>query len=204
MVALVGGIGGGAEAYYDVAETTILTIVDGPMPLERAMTEAEPLFAGAGMERGGHAMGGEDDRLLAGLGERVDGVDPELAHLLDHPLVVHHLSEDRAPMPLAGELLDLPVGDAHPGTEAVLRRPFDVHTGPDCSKRTTARGGPLPVRCRAAETGCTPQGVRVSTKSARLRWTRISIGVAAGSSASQRSSRPFQVRRSGRERPRIE
>ncbi len=47
VVVLVGGMGEGAEALYDVAESTILATVNAPMSLEFAMREAKPLFAGA-------------------------------------------------------------------------------------------------------------------------------------------------------------
>lgn len=47
VIAMVGGMGDGAEKYFDMAAASIFPIADGPMSLERAMREAKPLFAGA-------------------------------------------------------------------------------------------------------------------------------------------------------------
>ncbi len=47
VVAIVGGIGDGADAFYDIAQASIFPIVDRPMPLERAMADARTLFADA-------------------------------------------------------------------------------------------------------------------------------------------------------------
>ncbi len=43
-VALVGGIGDGAEGLFDLCESTIMTTVSGPMPLEKAMADAPALY----------------------------------------------------------------------------------------------------------------------------------------------------------------
>ena len=50
----------------------------------------------------------------------VDRLDAQRLHLLDHALVVHDLAEDVAGIAGRGKLLDLLVGDAHSGAEAVL------------------------------------------------------------------------------------
>ena len=42
--ALVGGIGDGAEGFFDLCEGTIMTTVPGPMSLEKAMAEAPALY----------------------------------------------------------------------------------------------------------------------------------------------------------------
>ncbi|NLF26561.1 MAG: glycerate kinase [Clostridiales bacterium] len=47
VVALVGGIGDGADAFYGIGETSIFPIVNRPMPLEQAMADARALFADA-------------------------------------------------------------------------------------------------------------------------------------------------------------
>ncbi len=44
VAALVGGIGEGAEAFYGMGGTAILSIVDGPMELSRAMSDAPRLM----------------------------------------------------------------------------------------------------------------------------------------------------------------
>ncbi len=43
-VAIVGGIGDGAEGLFDLCESTIQTTVSGPMSLEKAMTDAPALY----------------------------------------------------------------------------------------------------------------------------------------------------------------
>lgn len=43
-VAIVGGIGEGAEGLFDLCESTIMTTVSGPMSLEKAMTDAPALY----------------------------------------------------------------------------------------------------------------------------------------------------------------
>ena len=43
-LAIVGGIGEGAEGLFDLCESTIMTTVSGPMSLERAMTDAPALY----------------------------------------------------------------------------------------------------------------------------------------------------------------
>ena len=43
-LAIVGGIGDGAEGLFDLCESTIMTTVSGPMSLEKAMTEAPALY----------------------------------------------------------------------------------------------------------------------------------------------------------------
>ena len=43
-VAIVGGIGEGAEGLFDLCESTIMTTVSGPMSLEKAMEDAPALF----------------------------------------------------------------------------------------------------------------------------------------------------------------
>ena len=47
VLAIVGGIGEGAEGLFDLCESTIQTTVSGPMPLEKAMTEAPQLYEAA-------------------------------------------------------------------------------------------------------------------------------------------------------------
>lgn len=47
VIALVGGIGPGAQAYYDLGDTTIMTIVNGPIALKQSMAEAGPLLRDA-------------------------------------------------------------------------------------------------------------------------------------------------------------
>jgi glycerate kinase len=47
VIALVGGMQEGAEALYDVAESSILTTVNAPMTVKQAMVQAEPLLQGA-------------------------------------------------------------------------------------------------------------------------------------------------------------
>ena len=47
VIALVGGIGEGAQALYDVAESSIMSIIPAPMDLEQAMQNAPMLFADA-------------------------------------------------------------------------------------------------------------------------------------------------------------
>ena len=46
-VAIVGGIGDGAEGLFDLCESTIMTTVSGPMSLETAMRDAAGLYASA-------------------------------------------------------------------------------------------------------------------------------------------------------------
>ena len=43
-VAIVGGIGDGAEGLFDLCESTIMTTVSGPMSLEKAMADAAQLY----------------------------------------------------------------------------------------------------------------------------------------------------------------
>ncbi len=43
-VAIVGGIGDGAEGLFDLCESTIMTTVSGPMSLEKAMADAPALY----------------------------------------------------------------------------------------------------------------------------------------------------------------
>ncbi len=43
-VVLAGGIGDGAEGLFDLCESTIMTTVSGPMPLEKAMADAPALY----------------------------------------------------------------------------------------------------------------------------------------------------------------
>ena len=43
-VAIVGGIGDGAEGLFDLCESTIMTTVSGPLSLEKAMAEAPQLY----------------------------------------------------------------------------------------------------------------------------------------------------------------
>ncbi|MBQ9008965.1 MAG: glycerate kinase [Clostridia bacterium] len=47
-LAIVGGIGDGAEGLFDLCESTIMTIADGPTTLDRAMNEAAELYESAG------------------------------------------------------------------------------------------------------------------------------------------------------------
>lgn len=47
VIAIVGGMSGGAEALYDIAQASIMTTINGAMPVETAMHEARPLFEGA-------------------------------------------------------------------------------------------------------------------------------------------------------------
>lgn len=47
VLAMVGGIGDGAEGFFDLCEGTIQTIASGPMALEKAMAEAAPLLEAA-------------------------------------------------------------------------------------------------------------------------------------------------------------
>lgn len=47
VVALVGGVGAGAEAFDTLGQTAILPLTDGPMGLDQAMTDAERLYAAA-------------------------------------------------------------------------------------------------------------------------------------------------------------
>ncbi len=46
-VAIVGGIGDGAEGLFDLCESTIQTTVSGPMTLEKAMADAPQLYEAA-------------------------------------------------------------------------------------------------------------------------------------------------------------
>ena len=46
-VAIVGGIGDGAEGLFDLCESTIMTTVSGPMSLEKAMADAPILYEDA-------------------------------------------------------------------------------------------------------------------------------------------------------------
>ena len=46
-VAIVGGIGPGAEGYFDLCESTLMTTVSGPMSLEKAMSDAPALYEAA-------------------------------------------------------------------------------------------------------------------------------------------------------------
>ena len=46
-LAIVGGIGEGAEGLFDLCESTIMTIANGPMTLEKAMTDALELYENA-------------------------------------------------------------------------------------------------------------------------------------------------------------
>ena len=43
-LAIVGGIGEGAEGLFDLCESTMMTIATGPMSLEKAMTDASALY----------------------------------------------------------------------------------------------------------------------------------------------------------------
>ena len=43
-LAIVGGIGDGAEGLFDLCESTIMTTVSGPMSLDRAMSDAPALY----------------------------------------------------------------------------------------------------------------------------------------------------------------
>ena len=43
-MAIVGGIGSGAEGLFDLCESTIMTTVSGPMSLETAMADAPKLY----------------------------------------------------------------------------------------------------------------------------------------------------------------
>lgn len=47
VVAIVGGIGDGAEGLFELCESTIQTTVNGPMSLKEAMTEAPALYEAA-------------------------------------------------------------------------------------------------------------------------------------------------------------
>ena len=47
VLAIVGGIGDGAEGLFDVCESTIQTTVSGPMPLQAAMENAASLYESA-------------------------------------------------------------------------------------------------------------------------------------------------------------
>lgn len=47
VVAIVGGMEDGAEALYDLAESSIITTINGAMPIESAMRNAGSLFEGA-------------------------------------------------------------------------------------------------------------------------------------------------------------
>ena len=47
VIAIVGGIGEGAEGLYDICESTIQATVSGPMPLQSAMENAEALYESA-------------------------------------------------------------------------------------------------------------------------------------------------------------
>ena len=47
VIAIVGGIGDGAEGLYDLCESTIQTTVSGPMSLTDAMTHAAALYESA-------------------------------------------------------------------------------------------------------------------------------------------------------------
>ena len=46
-LAIVGGIGDGAEGLFDLCESTIQTTVSGPMSLEKAMADAPALYEAA-------------------------------------------------------------------------------------------------------------------------------------------------------------
>lgn len=47
VVAMVGGVGAGAEAYHELGQTAVFPIVDAPMTLDAAMRDAERLFSTA-------------------------------------------------------------------------------------------------------------------------------------------------------------
>ena len=47
VVAIVGGIGDGADGLFELCESTIQTTVNGPMSLKEAMTEAPALYEAA-------------------------------------------------------------------------------------------------------------------------------------------------------------
>ena len=47
VIAIVGGIGEGADGLFDICESTIQTTVSGPMPLSDAMTNAAALYESA-------------------------------------------------------------------------------------------------------------------------------------------------------------
>ena len=51
VIALVGGIGEGAQALYDVAKSSIMSIIPAPMDLEQAMQNAPKLVADAAERR---------------------------------------------------------------------------------------------------------------------------------------------------------
>ena len=47
VIAIVGGIGDGAEGLFDICESTIQTTVSGPMSLQSAMENAAVLYENA-------------------------------------------------------------------------------------------------------------------------------------------------------------
>jgi glycerate kinase len=46
-VAIVGGIGGGIANLYPLGVSSVFSLVSGPMTLEEALAQAEPLLADA-------------------------------------------------------------------------------------------------------------------------------------------------------------
>ena len=47
VIAIVGGMGEGAEGFFDIGQSSIMTTVNAPMDISYAMTQAKPLFASA-------------------------------------------------------------------------------------------------------------------------------------------------------------
>ena len=47
VIAIVGGMGPGAEAFYDEGRVSIFTTVNGPMTVETAIKNAAPLYRDA-------------------------------------------------------------------------------------------------------------------------------------------------------------
>ena len=89
------------------------------------------------VERRRDSVRREDDRPLLGLVEVVDRRNPEVLHLANDPLVVHHLTEDPSVRAAErGEALHLLVGDSNAGAEPVLLGALEPHSARILAQRT--------------------------------------------------------------------